>query len=383
MQQKPPKNQPTDRLETLLIHAGGGVDPVSGAVAPPIHLATTYVHGPAGEDLFGHQYIREGNPTQDLLEHALAAAEGGEKALFFASGLAAVAAMLQVLPEGSHIVLPQDVYHGTRELVRRYASRWGIEHTAVDIADPLAVERALRPETRLLWAETPSNPLLKIVDIANLAELAHTKGARLVIDGTFATPVLQRPLELGADAVMHSTTKYMGGHSDVLGGALIFRQAEPWHPRILASRHLLGPAASPFNAWLVLRGLRTLACRVEKHAANALAVAEALEAHAGVERVLYPGLASHPGHEVAKQQMSAYGGMVSVLVRGGKEAAVQTASRLRLFTNATSLGGVESLVEHRASIEGPDTETPQNLLRLSVGLEHADDLIADLFQALE
>ncbi len=382
MQSTEKETDPTDRLETLLIHAGAEVDPATGAVTPPIHLATTYQHGPGGEDLHGFEYIREGHPTQTRLETALAAADGGEAALFFSSGLAAVASMLQALPEGSHLVFPKDVYHGVRKMVQRFGSRWGLTATAADVSDLAAVRAALRPETRLVWAETPSNPQLRITEIAALAELVHGHGAELLVDGTFATPILQRPLDLGADVVMHSATKYMGGHSDVLGGALIFRKAAPWHPEILESRHLLGPAASPFNAWLVLRGLRSMACRVERHAANALALAEALHGHPKVETVYYPGLPGHPGHEIARKQMKAFGGMVSVLVRGGREEAVEVASRLRLFTNATSLGGVESLVEHRASIEGPGTPTPQNLLRLSVGLEHADDLIADWKQAL-
>lgn len=383
MQSPEKERDPTDRLETLLIHAGAEVDPATGAVSPPIHLATTYQHGPGGEDLHGFGYIREGHPTQNRLETALAAADGGEAALFFASGLAAVAALFQTLPAGSHVILPQDVYHGTRALARRFGKRWGLTFTETDVCNLDTVRGALRPETRLVWAETPSNPQLRITDIEALAEIVHDHGAELGVDGTFATPVLQRPLELGADVVMHSSTKYMGGHSDVLGGALVFRKTEPWHHEILESRHLLGPAASPFNAWLVLRGLRSMACRVERHAANAQALAEALRQHRNIETVFYPGLPEHPGHEIAKKQMKAFGGMVSVLVRGGRQEAVQVAAKLRLFTNATSLGGIESLVEHRASTEGPGTPTPQNLLRISVGLEHPDDLIADWMLALE
>jgi cystathionine gamma-synthase len=257
-----------------------------------------------------------------------------------------------------------------------------MDSTAVDMGDPENVRRALRPDTRLIWAETPSNPLMKVADLAALAEIARGAGARLAVDGTFASPALQRPLELGADAVVHSTTKYLGGHSDVQGGAIAFRERGELFEKAQHLRYILGAVASPFNSWLVLRGIRTLACRMETQSANAMAVARALEENAKVEAVHYPGLESHPGHAVARRQMGAFGGMLSFQVRGGREAAIRVASRVRLFVNATSLGGTESLLEHRASSEGPTSTTPPDLLRVSVGLEHADDLIEDLRQAL-
>ncbi len=370
------------KLETLLIHTGAEVDPSTGAVAPPIHLSTTFDHGPDAHEHDGHIYIRESNPTQTRLEEALAASEGCKQALFFASGLAASAAYLQSLDTGSHVILPDDVYHGVRKIGLDFLPRWGCSATRVDMADLDAVRAALRPETRLIWAETPSNPLLKVVDIAALAEIASGCGARLLVDNTFATPILQRPTDLGADAVLHSATKYMGGHSDIQGGAIMLKESGDAYDDLFHIREILGAVASPFNAWLVLRGLRSLACRVERHAANALAVAEALVDHPALEAVYYPGLPSHTGHAIAERQMSGFGGMLSIVVRGGRDAAIAVASRVKLFTNATSLGGVESLIEHRASSEGKKSLTPQNLLRISVGLEHPDDLIADLVQAL-
>ncbi len=370
------------KLETLLIHTGAEVDPATGAVAPPLHLSTTFDHGPDSQLHDGHIYIRESNPTQSRLEEALAASEGGEAALFFASGLAASAALLQSLPAGSHLLYPDDVYHGVREIADEFLPRWGCTATAADMADLDSVRAALAPETRLIWAETPSNPLLKVADLEALAEIAHGHGALLAVDNTFATPILQRPLELGADVAVHSATKYMGGHSDVQGGALMLKQREPLYSSLTHIRKVLGAVASPFNAWLVLRGLRSVACRVERHAANALAVAGALTGHPELEAVHYPGLEGHPGHAIARRQMRAFGGMISLQVHGGREQAIAVASRVKLFANATSLGGVESLIEHRASSEGPASTTPANLLRVSVGLEHPNDLIADLRQAL-
>jgi len=369
-------------FETLTVHAGSEPREGTRDVAPPIHLATTFEHGPAGERPGGHIYIRESNPNEARLREALAAIEGGRDALVYASGLAAGAAYLQAMPPGSHVIFPDDMYYGFRAIARDFLPRWGMTATELDMADLDAVRAAVRRETRLIWAETPSNPLMKVVDLAALAEIAHAAGALLAVDGTFATPALQRPLELGADTVMHATTKYLGGHSDVQGGALIFREADDVFERAERIRYILGGVGAPFNSWLVLRGLRTLACRMEKHSSNGLAVARALESDPSVEAVHYPGLESHPGHAVAKRQMSGFGGMLSFRVRGGREAAVRAASRVRVFVNATSLGGTESLIEHRASSEGHGSPTPQNLLRASVGLEHPDDLIADLRQAL-
>jgi cystathionine gamma-synthase len=370
------------RFETRAVHAGGKPDSATGAIAPPIHLSTTFEHGPAGERPGGYMYIREGNPTQTRLEEALADVEGGRAAFAFASGLAAGAAYLQALPAGSHVVFPDDIYYGFRTIAEEFLPRWGMESSAVDMGDLDRVRAALKPQTRLIWAETPSNPLMKIVDLSGVASIARSAGARMIVDGTFATPALQRPLELGADAVLHATTKYLGGHSDVQGGALILRERGELGERIEHIRHILGAVSSPFNSWLVLRGLRSLSCRMDRHSSNGLAVARALASHGGVEAVHYPGLESHPGHAVARRQMSAFGGMLSFRVRGGRDAAIRVASRVKLFTNATSLGGTESLIEHRASSEGPGSPTPQNLLRVSVGLEHPEDLIEDLTEAL-
>jgi len=370
------------KFETRAVHAGGKPDPATGAIAPPIHLSTTFEHGPAAETPLGYIYVRDGNPTQSRLEEALAAVEGGQAALVFGSGLAAAAAYLQAQPAGSHVVYQEDAYYGVRAMASEFLPRWGMEATPVDMTDLDKVRAALRPTTRVIWAETPSNPLMQIADLAALAQIAHAAGALLSVDSTFATPVLQRPLELGADAVHHSTTKYLGGHSDAQGGALVFKEAGALSAQVEHIRKILGAVASPFNSWLVLRGLRSLSPRVERHCANALAVARFLETHPAVEAIHYPGLESHPGHAIAKRQMSAFGGMLSLRVRGGRDAAIRAASRVRLFVNATSLGGSESLIEHRASSEGTGSTTPQNLLRASVGLEHADDLIADLAQAL-
>jgi cystathionine gamma-synthase len=370
------------RIETLLVHSGAEPDQATGAVAPPLHLSTTFVHGPAAESLHGYLYIREGNPNLAQLESALAEVEGGQVAFAFASGMAASTACLQSLPPDSHVLLHHDVYAGTRRLGLDFFSRWGGEATVVDMSDLAAVEKALRRNTRLLWVETPSNPLLTIVDIAPVAELAHRAGARVLVDGTFCTPALQRPIESGADIVLHSTTKYIGGHSDVQGGALVFRRKDAASDAVHQIQHVLGAVCAPFNCWLVLRGLRTLACRMERHSATAHLIAAALAAHPRVARVHYPGLASHPNHQIARRQMRAFGGMLSFQVKGGRDAAVAVASRVRLFLNATSLGGVESLIEHRASSEGAGSQSPEDLLRVSVGLEHPDDLITDLMQAL-
>jgi cystathionine gamma-synthase len=367
---------------TLAVHAGAEPDAGTGAVAPPIHLATTFRHGPAGERIAGYEYQREGNPTQDRLEQALAALEGGAAALAFASGMAAITGMLDSLPTGSRLLIPDDCYSGLRYLAREFLPERGVVAVAVDMADLAAVERACAGGVAMIWVETPSNPRLKICDIAALGRLAHRHGALLACDNTFATPVLQRPLALGADVVMHSTTKYFGGHSDVLGGALVFARRDEVFDRVAHRRHITGAVLSPFSAWLTLRGCRSLPARMAMHCANARALVDFLARHPAVDRVNYPGLDSHPGHAIATRQMSDYGAMLSILVRGDRERTLAVAGKLRLFTNATSLGGCESLVEHRASVEGSNPVSPQNLLRVSVGLEHVDDLIADFAQAL-
>ena len=370
------------KMETLAVHAGVGVDPVTGSVAPPLHLSTTFLHGPATEEIHGYIYVRDKNPTQDRLEAAMSALEAGEDALAFSSGMGATFAFFQSLEPHSHVIIPEDVYVHVRVMAATYFKNWQLEYTAVDMQSNAAVAAAVRPNTKVIWAETPSNPLMKIMDIAGAAQIARQAGAFLVVDNTFATPVLQRPLELGADAVMHSTTKYCGGHSDVQGGCLVFKRRAPLHEKLLHVRTVLGVVCSPFNSWLILRGLRTLPCRMERHSANAMAVAKALAGAKEVERVFYPGLATHPGHEIAAAQMKHFGGMMSILVKGGWEEAVRVVSRVKIFQAATSLGGVESLIEHRASAEGEGSTSPRNLLRLSIGLEHPDDLIADLLQAL-
>jgi cystathionine gamma-synthase len=370
------------KVETLAVHAGAAPDPSTGAVAPPIVLSTTYEHGPASESLHGYTYIREDNPTQARLEEALKAIEGGEAALAFSSGMAAGTSYLQALPAGAHVVFQDDLYYDFRNVAREFLPRWGMSSTAVDMGDLEAVRAALKPETKLLWLETPSNPLMRVCDIGAITGMAHAIGARVLVDGTFAPPTIQRPLDLGVDAVLHSTTKYLGGHSDVQGGALVVRKKDELFDGVRHVRKVLGGVASPFNSWLVLRGLRSLGCRVERHCANALLVAQSLAAHPNVSAVHYPGLPSHAGHAVARRQMRAYGGMLSFQVKGGRDAAVGVVSRVRLFTPATSLGGTESLIEHRRSSEGPTSQTPDDLLRVSVGLEHPDDLVADLVRAL-
>ena len=370
------------RLETLAIHAGGESDAATGAVTPPIHLATTFRHGPAGERLAGYEYQREGNPTNDHLRTAIAALESAEVALTFASGMAAITAVLESLPSGARVLIPEDCYTGLRSLCAEYLPERGMRIDAVDMADLDSVRNHCTDGIDMIWAETPSNPRMTISDIAALARIAHEADGQLACDNTFASPILQRPLELGADIVMHSTTKYFGGHSDVLGGALAFKRDDTFYQRVAHRLHITGATLAPFNAWLTLRGCRSLPARMAMHCANARRLAEFLESHTDVERVNYPGLPSHPGHETAARQMSDFGGMLSVEIRGGKAAAIAVAGRLKLFTNATSLGGCESLIEHRASIEGANPTSPPNLLRVSVGLEHIDDLVEDFRQAL-
>jgi cystathionine gamma-synthase len=319
---------------------------------------------------------------QSLLEDALHPLEGGEAALVLGSGMAAGVAVFQALPRGAHVVLPDDAYYGWKTVGQEFFPQWGLAASFCAMDDLAAVAGAIRPETKLVVVESPSNPLLKVADLAAIAGLARKAGAATLVDNTFATPALQRPLDLGADVALHSATKYLGGHSDVQGGALVFRKKDDLHAKVAHVRHLLGAVLAPFNAWLVLRGVRSLAVRMAAHSASALAVARVLEAHPKVLRVNYPGLASHPGHAVAARQMSGFGGMLSFHVKGGRDAALAVAGRAKLFVRATSLGCVESLIEHRATSEGPGSTAPQDLLRVSVGLEHPDDLIADLDQAL-
>ena len=370
------------RPETLFVHAGAEPDAQTGAMAPPIHLATTFKHGPAGERIAGFEYVREGNPTQERFESALTALESGAAALAFASGMAAASALLESLPAGSHALMPEDCYTGLRVLAHDFLAQRDISVSTADTGNLDSVRAAIRADTRLLWLETPSNPQLRVCDIAALSELAHDRHVTVACDNTFATPLLQQPLQLGADVVMHSTTKYFGGHSDVLGGALVFAKRDAMFEAVAHRRHITGGVPSPFNVWLTLRGLRSLPARMAWHCRNARIVAEFLAQHPRVEAINWPGLPSHPNHVIAARQMRDFGGMLSVCIRGGRDAALAVAAKVKLFTNATSLGGCESLIEHRASVEGSNPVSPENLLRLSVGLEHADDLVADLAQAL-
>ena len=372
----------TKHLETLAIHAGKKNDPTTGAVAPPIYLSTTYERLADGSFRQPFNYTRSGNPNRLELEACLAALEGGAAAAAFASGSAATGAIFRALRPGDHALVPWELYHGIRKLLKEVFVPWGLDLTEVDMNDIAAVAAALRPDTALVWIETPSNPRLGISDIAAITELARGVGAAVACDNTWTPPGMQPVLALGVDLIMHATTKYLAGHSDVLGGAVVAREDGQLFERVRFLQQNEGAVPSPFDCWLTLRGVRTLPYRMRGHVANAQAVAEFLAAHPAVERVNYPGLPSHPGHAVAKRQMTSFGGMLSFEVAGSEKAAVAVAARVELITRATSLGGVESLIEHRASIEGPDSPTPANLLRMSVGLEHPADLIADLEQAL-
>ena len=370
-------------IETLAVHAGRAIDPTTGAVATPIHLATTFERDPDGGYARGHLYARNGNPTREALEVCLTALEGGAAAAAFGSGSAATAAVLQALGPSDHVVAPHDAYHGTGRLLRETFARWGLATTFVDTTDLAAVARAVRPGTRVVWVETPSNPMWKVSDIAAIAELAHGVGARCVCDNTVATPVGQSPFALGADLIVHATTKYLGGHGDLMGGAVITRRADDeLFARVRALQAATGAVPSPFDCWLVLRGIQTLPWRVRAHSDNAMKLATFLAGHRRVEAVHYPGLATHPGHALARRQMRAFSGMLAFQVRGGRDEAMGVAAKVRTFTRATSFGGTDSLIEHRASIEGPGTRTAESLLRVSVGLEHPEDLIADLEAAL-
>ena len=370
------------RIETLAVHAGNDVDAATGAVTPPIHLSTTFERAPDGGYPHGHIYSRTSNPNRAALETSLATLEGGAAAAAFASGSAATMSVFQALTPGDAVIAPNDVYHGTAKLLREVLAPWGLTVAFVDMTNLDQVRAALRPNTRLLWVETPSNPLLKITDIARISELAHAAGARVACDNTWATPILQRPFELGADLVTHATTKYLGGHSDVLGGAVVARENDDFFARIRLIQTSGGAVPSPFDCWLIMRGIRTVPYRMRAHSDNALRVAIFLSEHPAIAAVYYPGLSAHPGHDIAARQMALPGGMLSFQVHGDRERALAVAAKARLFTRATSLGGPESLIEHRASVEGPQTRTPENLLRLSIGLEHPDDLIEDLAQAL-
>lgn len=369
-------------LDTLLARAGTSPDPQTGALAPPIHPATTYARREDGSAPDGFVYSRQDNPTRRCLEEALASVEGGTACRAFSSGMAAVMTLCQTLQSGDHVLLPDDIYYGVRELIRAQFGRWGLQATDVDMGNPQAVREAVQDNTRFVWVETPSNPQLNITDIAAIAGIAHDRGARLVVDNTWPTPLITRPIELGADVVLHSVTKYLGGHSDVLGGALIFAEPGELFERVDALSKQGGAVLDPFGCWLTLRGMRSLGPRLRQQCASAMELALWLDGHPGIEAVHYPGLPSHPGHTVAAGQMDLFGGMLSIRVQGGEQKALDVVRRTHLFANATSLGGTESLMEHRATVEGDHSTTPRNLLRVSVGLEDVEELKSDLAQAL-
>ncbi|GMA97416.1 PLP-dependent aspartate aminotransferase family protein [Pelosinus sp. IPA-1] len=370
------------KIETKAIHLGHEVDPLTGAIAAPLHLSTTFEREADGSYPRGHIYTRLSNPNRDALEKCLAGLEGGEGAVAFASGLAAIMNVFQALSPNDHVIASQDLYHGTTHILQDILEPWGLQVSFVDVTDLDQLEGAIQENTKIIYFETPSNPLLKITDISRVAAIAHRIGALCVCDNTWPTPILQRPLELGADIVVHSTTKYFGGHSDVLGGAVISKVKDAFFDRIRMLQQIGGAVPAPFDCWLVLRGIQTLCCRMKNHSESAFAIAKFLDKHPNVEKVYYPGLANHPGHDIVLKQMSQFGGMLSFQIKGDKEEALAFTGRLRIIRRATSLGGVESLIEHRASIEGPQSKTPDNLLRFSVGLENVDDLLTDLDEAL-
>ncbi|MDA2808803.1 cystathionine gamma-synthase [Nocardiopsis suaedae] len=377
-----------DGFETLAIHAGQEADTETGAVVVPIYQTSTYAQDGVGGLRGGYEYSRTANPTRKALEECLAALEAGARGLGFASGMAAEDTLLRtVAGPGDHVIIPGDAYGGTFRLFSKVLERWGVAWEAVPQTDPDAVRAAVRPETVAIWTETPTNPLLNITDIEALAGIAHDAGALLVVDNTFASPYLQRPLTLGADVVVHSTTKYLGGHSDVVGGALVVADPELGE-RLAFHQNTMGAVAGPFDAWLTLRGVKTLGVRMDRHCANAERIADALRHHPGVSEVVYPGLAEHPGHKLAARQMRGFGGMVSFRLRDGEKAALRMCERTQVFTLGESLGGVESLIEHparmtHASTAGSPLEVPADLVRLSVGIESGDDLVADLLAALD
>ncbi|MCI2421591.1 cystathionine gamma-synthase [Saccharopolyspora sp. K220] len=377
----------SDGFATRAIHAGQEADPTTGSVIVPIHATSTYAQDGVGGLRAGYEYSRTGNPTRTALEECLAELEGGRHARAFASGMAATDAVLRAtLRPGDHLVIPDDAYGGTFRLVDKVLSGWGIEYTPAQVSNVDSVRAAIRPNTKVIWVETPTNPLLNVGDIAALAQVSRDAGTKLVVDNTFASPYLQQPLELGANVVVHSTTKYLGGHSDVVGGVVITSDDE-LAEQVAFLQNGAGAVPSPFDAWLTLRGIKTLAVRMERHSANAERIAAALVGHPKVAKVYYPGLPQHPGHEVAAKQMRHFGGMISFAHADGEEAAIAVCARTRLFTLAESLGGVESLIEHpgrmtHASTAGSMLQVPANLVRLSVGIEDADDLVEDIRTAL-
>ena len=370
-------------MATKLIHAGNP-DDVNGAVMPPIVLSTTFEREEDGLGYRnGYLYSRYDNPNRRTLETKLALLENGVDSIAFSSGLAAAAAVFHSLKSGDHVILPDDIYYGVRNIIAKLYADWNLQYSVVDMTKPTKVEAAVKSNTKLIWMETPSNPRVKVTDIEAIVSIAKKHGCFTVADNTWATPFFTRPLEMGVDIVHHSTTKYLGGHSDILGGALIFAKMDDRHHFIRDYQKIGGAVPSPFDCWLLCRSLATFAARLPINASNAMALAQYLNKHPAIEAVLYPGLVTDSQHEVAKKQMkNGYGGMLSILVHGGQTAALRVCQRLEILKHATSLGGVESLIEHRKSVEGPDSVTPENLLRISVGIEDIDDIIRDFDQAL-
>lgn len=370
------------RFETKAIHSGTDIENPNKDVVPPIHRSTVFEHPKEGHEEGDLNYTRAGNPNRLRLEHLLADLEEGAEAAAFSSGVAAATAVYQSLRPGDHLLMPSDVYAGNRKLINDVMIPWGLEVDFIDMTDLRKVEGALRENTRLVWIETPSNPMLNITDIKKVSDLAHRHGAMSCVDNTWPSPLNQLPLKLNADLVLHSTTKYLGGHSDILGGAVVSKESDEMMERIRNLQVTMGAVPSPEDCWLLNRSIRTLPYRMRGHNENAGRLARFLQNHSRVEKVFYPGLATHAGHEIAEKQMSGYGGMISFLVEGGKKDALEVVAGSRIIGRATSLGGVESTWEHRRSSEGPDSTTPENLIRISVGLEHCDDLLEDLERAL-
>jgi cystathionine gamma-synthase len=370
--------------ETIAAQGLGWIEDETRAISPPIHMSSTFIRDPDNQYRSGREYARSDNPTYDQPEAVLAALENGKAAMLFASGMAAATACFLALKPGDHVVIPVVMYWGLRSWLLGFARDWGLDVESVEMSDAAAVQRAVRPgKTKLVWVETPGNPMWNVTDLAAVAQIAHSAGAKLAADSTVSTPVLTRPIAFGADIVMHSATKYLNGHSDIVMGALITREDDDYWKKVVSVRSRIGGIAGSFEAWLLLRGMRTLFPRVRAACANAQKVAEHFADHPRVEAVLYPGLKNHPGHAIAAKQMTGgFGGMLSIRVKGGEAAAIATAARVKVWKRATSLGGTESLIEHRASVEGEGSPCPPDLLRLSAGIEDSGDLIADLEQAL-
>jgi cystathionine gamma-synthase len=378
------KNDAHRKAATLAAQGLGWIDEVTRAVSPPLHASSTFIRDPDNQYRSGRDYIRADNPAFDQPEALLAALEGGAGATLYASGMAAATSVFLSLKPGDHVVAPKVMYWGLRNWLTTYATEWGLQVELADMTDLAALKKTMRPgKTKLVWVETPSNPMWDITDLAAVADVAHAAGARVAADSTVATPVLTRPIEFGADLVMHSATKYLNGHSDIIAGALVTRADDEHWARLKMLRAQIGATLGSFESWLLLRGMRTLFPRVRQACVNAMAIAERLSANPGVTHVLYPGLASFPGHAIAARQMNGgFGGMLSIRVKGGEPAAIATAANVEIWKRATSLGGTESLIEHRASVEGAGSPCPPDLLRLSAGIEDVDDLVADLEQAL-